>query len=58
MANVIFLLFPSLFEWQVITEDYSSTEVPGSDRESFTLHGTNDFYENINVADNRADCER
>lgn len=48
------------------TDDYSSTEVTGSDRESFTLHGTNgpdptnDVYENVNVADNRtlADVER
>ncbi|XP_046443068.1 rho GTPase-activating protein 32-like isoform X3 [Daphnia pulex] len=44
----------------VTTEDYSSTEVPvgSDDRESYTLHGLNDVYENVNVADNRtADVE-
>jgi hypothetical protein len=49
--------FNHLFHrWQqVTTEDYSSTEVPvgSDDRESFTLHGLNDVYENDNVADNR-----
>lgn len=46
---------------KVCTDDYSSTEVTGSDRESFTLNGNglNDVYENVNVADNRtlADAE-
>jgi len=44
---------------QVGTDDYSSTEVTGSDRESFTLpgNGTNDVYENVNVAENRTIAE-
>lgn len=45
---------------QVTTEDYSSTEVPGGseDRESYTLHGINDVYENVDVANNRTNAER
>lgn len=43
---------------KVITEDYSSTEVAESERESFTLHGPNDVYENVNVTDHRVDAER
>jgi hypothetical protein len=61
--NFSFPCFNQLFHgWQqVTTEDYSSTEVPvgSDDRESYTLHGLNDVYENVNVADNRtADVER
>ncbi|KAI9551394.1 hypothetical protein GHT06_021727 [Daphnia sinensis] len=43
----------------VTTEDYSSTEVPGGseDRESYTLHGVNDVYENVDVANNRTNAE-